>query len=92
MSMVSDRDSEFISHFWFTPWKKLGTHLKFCSSCHPQTDGQTEVTKRIWDTLVRVLVKKNVKGWDEFLSHAKFTLNRTPTIAMVLSPFQVVYG
>jgi len=43
-------------------------------------------------TLLRVLVRKNVKGWDEALSHAEFAFNRTPSKATGLSPFQVVYG
>jgi len=91
-SMVSDRDTKFLSHFWLTLWRKLGTHLKFSTTCHPQTDGQTEVTNRTLGTLLRALVKKNVKGWDELLPHAEFAFNRAPSKTTRLSPFQVVYG
>jgi len=91
-SMVLDRDSKFMSHFWLTLWKKLGTHLKFSTSYHPQMDGQTEVINKTLGILQRVLVNKNVKGWDELISHAEFAFNRTPSKATGLSPFQVVYG
>jgi len=37
-------------------------------------------------------VKKNIKEWDELLTHAEFAFNRTPSKATGLSPFQVVYG
>ena len=74
-SMVSDRDTKFLSHFWLTLWRKLGTHLKFSTTCHPQTDGQTEVTNHTLGTLLRVLVKKSIKGWDELLDHAEFAFN-----------------
>jgi hypothetical protein len=38
-SIVSDKDTKFVGHFWRTLWKKLGTDFSFSSSYHPQTDG-----------------------------------------------------
>jgi hypothetical protein len=38
-SIVSNRDTKFVGHFWRTLWKKLGTELSFNSAYHPQTDG-----------------------------------------------------
>ena len=70
----------------------MGTHLKFSTTCHPQTDGQTEATNQTLGTLLRVFVKKNVKGWDELLPHAEFSFNKAQSKATRLSPFQVVYG
>jgi len=64
-SMVSDRDTKFLSHFWLTLWRKMGTHLKFSTTCHSQTDGHTEVTNQTLGTLLRALMKKNIKEWDE---------------------------
>jgi len=91
-SMVSDRDTKFLSHFWLTLWRKMGTYLRFSTICYPQTDGQTEVTNRTLGSLLRALVKKSVKGWDALLRHAEFAFNRAPSKSTRLSPFQVVYG
>ena len=42
-TITFDRDSKFISPFWRTLWRKLGSTLQLSSSYHPQTDGQTKV-------------------------------------------------
>ncbi|KAL4346281.1 hypothetical protein GQ457_17G008920 [Hibiscus cannabinus] len=91
-SIVSDRDVKFFSHFWRTLWSKLGTKLMFSTTCHPQTDGQTEVVNRVLSTLLRVVIKKNIKTWEDCLPHVEFANNHVVHSATNMSPFEVVYG
>ena len=62
---VLDRDTKFHSHFWRWFWAKLGTKLLFSTTCHPQTDGQTEVVNRTLSTMLRAVLKNNKKMWEE---------------------------
>ena len=75
-TIVSGRDVKFLSYFWKTLCAKLGIKLLFSTVYHPQTNGQTEVTNRTLSALLRVLIKKNIKEWEECLPIAEFAYNR----------------
>jgi hypothetical protein len=63
----------------------------FSTTCHPQTDGQTEVINRTLSTMLRAILKTNLKLWEDCLPHIEFTYNRSVHSTMKVSPFQVVY-
>jgi hypothetical protein len=76
-TIVSDSDAKFLSHFWRTLWFKLGTKLLFSTTCHPQTDGQTEVVNHTLSTMLQAILKTNLKLWEECLPHINFAYNRS---------------
>jgi len=91
-SIISDKDTRFLSQFWRTLWDKLDTKLLFAITCHPQTDGQTIVVNRTLGTLLRTILKKNLKSWEECLPHLEFAYNRIVHSTTNYSPFEIVYG
>jgi transposase InsO family protein len=91
-TIVSDRDAKFLRHFWRTLWYKLGTKLLFSITCHPQTDGQMEVVNHTLSTMLRAVLKNNLRLWEEYLPHIEFAYNRSIHSTTKLSPFMVVYG
>ena len=70
---------------------KLGIKLLFSTAYHPQTDGQTEVLNRTLSSLLRALIKPNLKNWDEVIPHAEFAYNRAHHQATKKPPFEIVY-
>ena len=91
-SIVSDRDTQFLSHFWRSLWKMVDTQLDFRSVYHLQTDGQTEVVNRSLGDLLRYLIGGHVKSWDQKLCQVEFAHNHAMSRSTGFSPFQVVYS
>jgi len=91
-TIVSDRDTKFLSHFWRTLWGKLGTKLLFSTTCHPQSDGQTEVVNRTLGQLLRCMIVHNTREWEALLPHVEFAYNRIVHSTISHSPFEIVYG
>lgn len=91
-SIAYDRDIKFLSPFWKTLWRKLKTKVLFSTTCHPQTDGQTEVVNRTLSALLRAMVGKNLKNWLDCIHYIEFAYNRVTHSVTKRSPFEVVYG
>ena len=92
LTITSDRDGRFMSAFWKTLWKRVGTKLNFSSSFHPQMDGQTEVVNRSVGNMLRCLVGERLGNWDLMLAQAEFAYNSSVNRSTGMSPFQIVYG
>ena len=92
LSIVSDRDPKFISSFWTTLFKLLGTKLKMATAHHPQTDGQTERTIRTLEQMLHIFVNYQQNDWDDLLPYAEFAYNNTHSASTKLSPFFLNYG
>jgi transposase InsO family protein len=74
-SIVSDRDPVFTSLFWKELFKLHGTELKFSSSYHPQTDGQTEIVNKCVEHYLRCFSGDKPKEWLRWLPLAEWWYN-----------------
>jgi transposase InsO family protein len=90
--IISDRGTQFTSHFWQQLDEALGTHLKFNSAYHPQTDGQTERTNQIHEDMLRACALQDQLGWDKRLPYAEFSYNNSYQASLKMSPFEALYG
>jgi hypothetical protein len=90
--IILDRGTQFTSHFWQQLHEALGTHLKFSSTYHPQTDGQTKRTNQILEDMLRACALKDQLGWDKRLPYAKFSYNKSYQASLKMSPFEALYG
>jgi hypothetical protein len=90
--IVSDRGTQFTSHFLQQLHEALGTHLKFSSAYHPQTDGQTERTNQILEDMLRAFALQDKIGWDKRLPYAEFSYNNSYQASLKISPFEALYG
>jgi hypothetical protein len=65
--IISDRESQFVAHFWKQLHASLGTHLIHSSAYHPQTDNQTERINQILEDMLQTCVMEHLGTWDKNL-------------------------
>jgi hypothetical protein len=89
--IVSDRGTQFTSHFLQQLHEALGTHLKSGSAYHTQTDRQTERTNQILEDKLRACALQDKSGWDKRLPYAEFSYNNSYQASLKMSLFQSLY-
>nr|GEY88328.1 reverse transcriptase domain-containing protein [Tanacetum cinerariifolium] len=62
LSIISDRNGKFTSHFWKSLNKELGTRLDMSTAYHPETDSQSERTIQTLEDMLRAYVLDFGKG------------------------------
>ncbi|MCO5613265.1 hypothetical protein L7F22_067541 [Adiantum nelumboides] len=80
------------SLFWRAWCENLGTTLKFSSSFHPQTDGQSEITNSVILDLLKCYVSDHKSLWDRYLPLVEFAYNNTVRTSTGKAPFEIVEG
>src|SRR5919202_1970078 len=91
LSIISDRDGRFTSHFWKSLQECLGTRLDISTAYHPQTDGQSERTIQTLEDMLRACVIDFGKGWDKHLPLAEFSYNNSYHASIKAAPFELLY-
>ena len=91
-TIISNRGSQFVAHFWEQLQASLGTKLIRSSAYHPQTDGQTERVNQILEDMLRACVIQYDKNWDKCLALAEFSYNNSYQSSLKKAPFEVLYG
>ena len=90
-SIVSDRDPRFTSDLYKAIFEKLGVHLSFSTSNHPQTDGQTERTHRTIEQILRTAVNHRQTNWEDLLPASEFAFNDMVQASTCETPFFLNY-
>src|SRR6266481_5175925 len=70
--VMSNRSSEFVSHFFRSLGTALDMKLHFTSGYHPEGDGQTEQTNQTLEQYLRVYCNYQQDDWSGLLPLAEF--------------------
>jgi hypothetical protein len=92
LTLVSDRDPVFTSHFWKALFKATGTQLNMSTANHPETDGQTERVNQSIECYLRCFISAHPQQWSKWLSLCEFWYNNNWHSSLGKTPFQVIYG
>jgi hypothetical protein len=90
--LISDRDPKFVSGFWQTLWRRLGTLLNMSSSRHPEADGLTERVNNTFQQLLRCFFCYDGSDWTTLLAQVEFAYNTSRALGVEHTPFEANFG
>ena len=90
--IVSDRDSVFISAFWFFLCFHARIRRRLNTVFHPQTNEATERQNQILEHYLRCYADEEQFNWARLLSLTKFAYNNSHHSIADSTPFYLLYG
>ncbi|GJX45418.1 putative reverse transcriptase domain-containing protein [Tanacetum coccineum] len=91
VSIISDRDGRFTSHFWHSLQKALGTRLHMSTAYHPQIDGQSERTIQTLEDMLHACVIDFGNGLDKHLPLVECSYINNYHTSIKAAPFEALY-
>ena len=91
VSILSDRDPKFTTHFWKSFQKAMGTQLTMSTMFHPQINGQSERTIHVLEDMLRACVLDLKGSWEEPLPLVEFTYNNSYQASIQMAPYEALY-
>ena len=92
VSIVSNSDPRFTTHFWKSFQKTMGTQLTMSTTFHPQKNGQSEMTIQVLEDMLRACVLDLKGSWEEHLSLVEFAYNNSYQASIQMAPYEALYG
>lgn len=92
LSIISERVTQFTSHFWKAFQEALGTHMDLNIAFPPQTYGQLERTIQILVDMLRACILDFKGSWKKYFPLVKFAYNNSYQASTQMTPFEALYG
>ena len=89
--IISDRGSQFTSHFWRSFQKGLSTRVKLRTTFQPRMDCQAKCTIQTLEGMLRVCVLVFKGNWDEHLPLKEFSYINSYYWSISIAPFEALY-
>ena len=70
----------------------MGTQLKFSTTYHPRTDGQSEKTIQMLENMLRACVLDFEGSWSKYLPLIEFSYNNSYQSTIGVAPYEMLYG
>ncbi len=91
-SIIADHDPCWMSKFWKGVSKSLRTQMVLSSSHHPQHDGQTEITNRFLEVMLKAYMSRDKMTWANWLHVLEFAYNSHVSVSTGSTPFSLLLG
>lgn len=92
LSIILDGDPKFTSIIWKSLHKAMGIKLRFSTTLHAQTDGQSERTIQTLEEMLRAFVIDFQGSWEKSLPSVEFSYNNSFQVTIGMPPYKALYG